>query len=74
MGFKFKVGDRVKVIGSGFSGLSGLVGEEGVVTGLGGKSLPNKGTVVTNEKFLSGGEEYSEHGRWFPDDWLELVD
>lgn len=69
MSFKFKVGDKVRVSNEAIM----FAGEEGEVTGLGGTATPEQGAVVTNEEFESGDDSYGEHGIWFPDDWLELV-
>ena len=78
MSFRFKVGDRVRINPSNsmFAVLTGdkFVGKEGEVTQLGGTATPDEGAVVTNEEFPCGDESYGEHGHWFPDKWLELVD
>lgn len=71
MPFKFKVGDKVRVTEA--ASISGYVGEEGIVTRLGGAVTPEEGAVVTNEKFSTGHPDYGEHGHWFYDEWLELV-
>lgn len=75
--FKFKVGDKVKVKGShplveAITSIP-IEGKEGVITQLGGVGNTEEGAVVTNEDFPSGDESYGEHGRWFPDNWLELI-
>lgn len=71
MAFKFKVGDKVKLLEHPY--LPHLIGEEAVVTGLGGKATPDKGAVITNDKFPCGELEYGEHGMWVSDDFLDLV-
>ena len=79
MSFKFKVGDKVRVVDSNpmFKAITGMdfIGKEGEVTQLGGAATPDKGAVVTSETFPSGcGENsYGERGYWFSDDLLELV-
>lgn len=77
MSSKFKVGDRVRVTDSNplFAKLTGddFIGKEGEVTKLGGTGDPDEGAVVTNEEFPCGDDSYGEHGMWFPDCWLELV-
>ena len=69
MGFKFKVRDKVRITKSSPM----FAGEKGTVTRLGGVATPNKGTVITNEKFPCGDDSYGEHSIWFPDCWLELI-
>ena len=78
MSFKFKIGDKVRVTDANplFTAITGVqfVGKEGEVTQLGGIATPDRGAVVTNEEFISGDDSYGEHGHWFPDRWLELVE
>jgi len=72
MEFKFKVGDKVRVLKS-FSAPQ-YNGEVGEVTQLleGGEIF--RGAVVTNEKFISRRpKDFGEHGYWFYADCLELV-
>ena len=72
MSFKFKVGDKVRVLGV-YRYSPRLKGMVGTITRLGGIATPNKGAVVHNEKLLTGAKEYGEHCYWFPDEELELV-
>ena len=71
MSFKFKVGDKVRIL---VCPMPSMVGQEGTVTKLGGTTSPDKGAIVTNEEFFCGDPSYGEHGVWFHDHWLELVE
>ncbi len=78
MEFKFKVGDKVRVVPEADvdinKSLNVEVGDEGVVTMQGGVySTGIPGVVVTNEKFKSGANMYGKHGVWFYEEELELV-
>ncbi|KKM68506.1 hypothetical protein LCGC14_1460100, partial [marine sediment metagenome] len=57
MSFKFKVGDKVRVLGV-YRYSPRLKGMVGTITRLGGIATPNKGAVVHNEKLLTGAKEY----------------
>lgn len=77
MCFKFKVGDKVRVLDELPVNITlpEVVGKCGVVTRLGGCYDSSEGAVVYNPEFPSGSpEDYGEHGVWFPDKGLELLE
>ena len=71
--FKFKVGDKVR-IKKNYHINPKHVGTEGVVTRLGGVATTDQGTVVTADTLPTGATSYGEHGYWFDDKFLELVE
>ena len=76
MGFRFKIGDKVRVKADCYAVALNpqLANAEGIVTQLGGIFPSNSGAVVTGEVFPMGDKSYGEHGHYFPDDWLELIE